>query len=400
MRQVDVAVIGGGIVGLATAWRLSERFPGESIAVFEKEKEVGFHQTGRNSGVLHTGIYYRPGSLKAQNCRSGKQAMETFCREQGIPFEICGKVIVATEERELPALEEIERRGKANQVACRRIDTQTLKELEPHARGIAALHVPEAGIIDFRQVAKKLAELLQSQGHSIVTERRVVRVTERSDGVELETRRDRWQARWAVNCGGLYCDRIARMAGLRPAVRIIPFRGEYYELKREAQQLCRNLIYPVPDPRFPFLGVHFTRMIHGGVECGPNAVLAWAREGYRKTQVNLRELVQTLAYPGFWRLSLRYWRTGLGEYVRSFSKRAFVRALRKLVPDVTRQGLRPGRAGVRAQAVTRDGALADDFLLDESERMIHVLNAPSPAATSALNIGRLIVDRLAEKRQL
>lgn len=400
MQRVDLAVIGGGIVGLATAWRLAARFPGESIVVLEKERDVGLHQTGRNSGVLHTGIYYRPGSLKAENCRSGKQAMEDFCREHGIPFEICGKVIVATGEGEIPALEEIERRGRANQVVCRRIDVPTLRELEPHVRGVAALHVPEAGIVDFRRVAQTLAGLLEQQGHRIAIGERVVRLTETADGVTLTTAGGTWQAQWAINCGGLYCDRIALLAGLRPSVRIVPFRGEYYDLVPAAHSLCRNLIYPVPDPRFPFLGVHFTRMIGGGVECGPNAVLALAREGYHKTAVRPGELAQTLAYPGFWRLIARYWRTGVGEMVRSFSKRAFVRALRHLVPEVTRQVLRPGRAGVRAQAVTRDGRLADDFLLDESERMIHVLNAPSPAATSALNIGRLIAEKLATKRRV
>ncbi len=400
MQRVDLAVIGGGIVGLATAWQLAQRFPGESIVVLEKERGVGLHQTGHNSGVLHTGIYYRPGSLKATNCRTGKQAMEAFCLEHGVRFETCGKVIVATSEEEIPALEEIERRGRANQVVCRRIGPPELAELEPHARGVAALHVPEAGIVNFRQVAEKLAALLGRENHQVVTQGRVRQLRESSAGVELRTRSQIWHAQWAINCGGLYCDQIAKLAGLRPDMQIIPFRGEYYDLRPSAHDLCHNLIYPVPDPRFPFLGVHFTRMIDGGVECGPNAVLALAREGYRKSTIRPGELARILAYPGFWRLSARYWRTGWGEIVRSFSKRAFVKALQHLIPEIESGMLKVGRAGVRAQAVARDGKMVDDFLIEDSERMIHVLNAPSPAATSALNVGRLITDRLANKRRV
>ena len=398
MQRVDLAVIGGGIVGLATALQLQRRFPNESIVVLEKERAVGLHQTGRNSGVLHTGIYYRPGSLKATNCHQGKAAMEQFCREHNIPFDICGKVIVATSESELPALEEILTRGAANGVDCRRIDRSELHEIEPHANGIAALHVPGAGIIDFRQVAEKISAILQADGHQIVVDGHVRRISTLPDGVQLETNNMTWHAAWAVNCAGLYSDRIARMAGLKPNVRIIPFRGEFYDLLPQAHSLCRNLIYPVPDPRFPFLGVHFTRMISGGVECGPNAVLALAREGYRKSSLHLGELGATLLYPGFWRLSGRYWQVGMGEIVRSFSKRAFVRALRRLVPEIHGKWMRRARAGVRAQAVTPSGKLAEDFLIESSPQMVHVINAPSPAATSAFNVGQIVADRLFELR--
>lgn len=398
MQRVDLAVIGGGIVGLATALQLQRRFPNESIVVLEKERAVGLHQTGRNSGVLHTGIYYRPGSLKATNCHQGKAAMEQFCREHNIPFDICGKVIVATSESELPALEEILTRGEANGVDCRRIDRSELHEIEPHANGLAALHVPGAGIIDFRQVAEKISAILQADGHQIVVDGHVRRISTLPDGVQLETNNMTWHAAWAVNCAGLYSDRIARMAGLKPNVRIIPFRGEFYDLLPQAHSLCRNLIYPVPDPRFPFLGVHFTRMISGGVECGPNAVLALAREGYRKSSLHLGELGATLLYPGFWRLSGRYWQVGMGEIVRSFSKRAFVRALRRLVPEIRGKWMRRARAGVRAQAVTPSGKLAEDFLIESSPQMVHVINAPSPAATSAFNVGQIVADRLFELR--
>ena len=394
-----IAIVGGGIVGLAAAWQAQRRFPGDRILLIEKERQLATHQTARNSGVLHSGIYYKPGSLKAINCRSGKEAMEAFCREEGIVFERCGKVIVASDESELPALETILERGAANGVACRRIDRRELRELEPHAAGVAAIHVPETGIIRFRDVALRLAERLREEGHDIVTARRVRAITARPDGIEIVADGETWRAAWGVNCGGLHSDRVARLAGLRPAVRIVPFRGEYYELLPEARGLCRNLIYPVPDPRFPFLGVHFTRMVGDEVECGPNAVLAFAREGYRFFQVRLGDLWSTLSYAGFWRMAARYWRTGVGEMYRSLSKRAFVRALQKLVPEVRPPMLRRGRAGVRAQAVRPDGRLVDDFLIERSRRMIHVINAPSPAATSALQIGKTIVERLEEARR-
>lgn len=395
MADADVAIVGGGIVGLATAWQILQRNERVRVLVLEKEPQVGMHQSGHNSGVLHSGIYYRPGSLKAQNCRAGKQAMEAFCAAHGIAYDICGKVIVAVDERELVHLERIYERGIANGVRCEKIGPQRLKELEPHAAGVAAIHVPETGIVDFRQVCLKLAELITAAGGQVVCRAKVEAIQRGSDHVRLRTSRGEFSAGFLVTCGGLYADHLMRLAGLQPVAQIVPFRGEYYELVPEAQHLCRNLIYPVPDPAFPFLGVHFTRMIEGGVECGPNAVLAFAREGYRKTDVHLAELWQTLAFGGFRRLACKYWRTGAGEMWRSWNKRAFVKALARLVPEIRPEHLVSGRSGVRAMAIGPDGQMIDDFLIQPAERMVHVLSAPSPAATSALNIGKLIVEQLA-----
>ncbi len=394
MQSADVAIVGGGIVGLATAYRLSQRHPGRSVVVLEKEPRVGAHQTGHNSGVLHSGIYYRPGSLKARNCRAGKRALESFCSEQGIPFERCGKVVVALDAAELPRLDEIARRARENGVACELVDAAALRELEPHAAGLRALHVPETGIVDYGVVGARLAQLAQKAGHEIRCGAQVERVRAQTGGVVIETRAGEVAARFLVNCAGLQSDRIARLCGVDPGVQIVPFRGEYYELLPGARGLCRNLIYPVPDPAFPFLGVHFTRMISGGVECGPNAVLAFAREGYRRRDLVWRDLAETLAFGGFRRLAARYWRTGIGEMIRSASKRAFVAALRRLVPAIEAGQLVPAEAGVRAQAVAPDGSLVDDFLIRRAGPMVHVCNAPSPAATSCLNIGGLVVDEL------
>jgi L-2-hydroxyglutarate oxidase len=397
MDHTDVAIIGGGIVGLATAFEAIRRFPTLRIVILEKEPQVAMHQTGHNSGVLHTGIYYRPGSHKAANCRAGKQAMERFCREQGIPLEICGKVIVATCQAELPALNMIYERGLANGVRCELIGPERLAELEPHAAGVQAIHVPEAGIVDFKQVCERLAQSIEAAGSRIVCNARVLKMRTTASTTILETTSGEFEARQVVNCAGLYSDHVARLSGEEPSAKIIPFRGEYYELKPSATSLCRNLIYPVPDPSFPFLGVHFTRMITGGVECGPNAVLALAREGYHKSDVRLSELFETFSFPGFWKLARRHWRTGMGEVWRSLSKKAFVRALQRLVPEIKADDLTPAPAGVRAQAVSCDGQMVDDFLIVESERVINVCNAPSPAATSSLEIGRTIVDRLAAR---
>lgn len=394
-RVWDVVVVGGGIVGLATAYQITRRFPHWSVVVLEKEADVCQHQSGRNSGVLHSGIYYKPGSLKAVNCRAGKSAMETFCREHSIAIDVCGKVIVAVDERELPVLEQIYQRGCQNDVRCELIDTRRLRQLEPHANGLRAIHVPETGIVNFHQVCERLAQLVRDAGGEVWTDCRVQRVHIGDGDSALETTRTTVHTAQIVNCAGLYSDRVVRVCGQQPTVRIIPFRGEYYELKQEAFHLCRNLIYPVPDPKFPFLGVHFTRMIEGGVECGPNAVLASAREGYRKRDVSLRDLWETLSYRGFQKLALRYWQIGTGEMIRSMSKRAFAAALQKLVPEIRQEHLRAGRAGVRAQAVTRDGTLVDDFVVRRRGPVIHVENAPSPAATSSLNIGAMIVDQLA-----
>ena len=347
MEISDVGIVGGGIVGLATAYQITQRLAGRSVQLFEKEKEVGQHQSGHNSGVLHSGIYYAPGSLKATNCRRGKLAMEAFCREQGIAFETCGKVIVAVDDSELSALERIYERGVANSVRCERISKERLRELEPHAAGVAAIHVPETGIVDFAQICQRLAVLIEKAGGQVRTETRVERIHREANEFVIETTAGRFRARSLINCAGLYSDRVTAMSGEEPAVRIVPFRGEYFELKPAAHQLCRNLIYPVPDPKFPFLGVHFTRMISGGVECGPNAVLAFAREGYRKTDLSLRDAWDALSYSGFLKLAARYWRVGVGEMRRSVSKSAFVTALQRLVPEIRREHLDVERAGVR-----------------------------------------------------
>jgi L-2-hydroxyglutarate oxidase LhgO len=396
-QQNDLIIIGGGIVGLATAYRFLERYPGKRVVVLEKEAQIARHQTGRNSGVLHTGIYYRPGSLKALNCRAGKLAMEDFCRREAIPTLMCGKIIVAVDESELPRMETLLERGKANRVVCERIGPERIRELEPEAAGIAAINVPEAGVVDYGQVARRLAELIQAQGSSVVTSARATGIRRDTGQAIVETTAGEFAAEQIVNCAGLHSDRVTRFSGARPSAMIIPFRGEFYELRKEAQHLVRMLVYPVPDPRYPFLGVHFTRRINGECECGPNAVLAFAREGYKNTTVNFRDLVETLGYPGFWRLSFRYWKIGADEMWRSFSKPAFVWALQRLIPAIESKHLDWAPAGVRAQAVGRNGQMIDDFVIEETDRVINVENAPSPAATASLNIGRLVVDRLAPR---
>ncbi len=391
----DIMIIGGGIVGLATAFHLTQKHPGRTILILEKEAAIAQHQTGHNSGVLHSGIYYKPGSLKALNCRAGKKAMQEFCAREGIAFEICGKVIVATAEDELGRLQALHERGLANGVQCEVIDPARLRELEPHCAGIRALHVPEAGIVNYRQVCERLAARVTERGNRIVTNARVTGLREAGDEVIVQTSAGDFRARFMVNCAGLHSDRVTALGGVKPSVKILPFRGEYFELKPEAESLCRNLIYPVPDPQFPFLGVHFTRMALGGVECGPNAVLAFAREGYRKTDLNLRDLGETLGYAGFHKLAFKHWRMGLAEMWRSCSKAAFVRALQRLVPEIRGEHLTPAPAGVRAQAVSPDGAMVDDFAIDERPRVINVINAPSPAATASLSIGQMVAEKLA-----
>ncbi|MBN1853328.1 MAG: L-2-hydroxyglutarate oxidase [Pirellulales bacterium] len=397
MHSSDLIIIGGGIVGLATAYQFSDRFPGRRVMVLEKESDIAQHQTGHNSGVLHSGIYYRPGSLKAANCRDGKQAIVAFCRREGIPFDICGKVIVAVDDMELPALERIFKNGQANGVQCSLISGNRLAELEPFASGVRAIHVPETGIVDFVAVCRRFAERILERNGQVVTSSQVVKIHAQPDSVVIESTTGDYRAEQAINCGGLYCDRIAKQSGQRLQATIVPFRGEYYELKQEAHHLVHHLIYPVPNPAFPFLGVHFTRMIRGGYECGPNAVLAFAREGYRKTDFNLRDLIEAFTYSGFIRLALRHWRIGSGEMWRSISKQAFVRALQRLVPAIQSYHLKPAPAGVRAQAIARNGLIVDDFLIEATDRLLHVVNAPSPAATASLNIGRLIVERIASR---
>ena len=397
MNHANVAIVGGGIVGLATAWQLVQRYPQLRVLVLEKEASVGEHQTGHNSGVLHSGIYYKPGSLRAVNCRAGKLAMQEFCAAHGVPFDICGKVIVAVNDEEVPRLMNILERGQQNGIRCELIGPERLKELEPHAAGVKAIHVPEAGIVNYRQATEKMAELVTNRGSEVRCSARVLAVQETGGQINIETTAGNVSADYLVTCSGLQSDRVAALTGVKPEAKIVPFRGEYYELKPEAEHLCRNLIYPVPDPAFPFLGVHFTRMIQGGVECGPNAVLAFAREGYRKSDVCLPDLWETLSFRGFRIMATKYWRMGLGEMWRSWSKAAFVRALQHLLPDVRSEHLVPARAGVRAMAVAPDGAMVDDFVIQPKGRIVNVLNAPSPAATSSLNIGKLIVETLAER---
>jgi L-2-hydroxyglutarate oxidase len=392
----DIAVIGGGIVGMATARALA-RQTSARLVVLEGEDALAAHQTGHNSGVIHSGLYYKPGSLKASNCTTGRDALYRFCSEFGIPHERCGKIVVATSESELPALAELERRGSANSLAgMKRLTAEELREHEPHVAGIAGLFVPQTGIIDFTAVTQKYGEHFRDRGGDLRLKHRVTRIVREGAGLVLETTQGEIRASNLVNCAGLQSDRIARLAGVDPKLQIIPFRGEYYELVKEKHHLVKNLIYPVPDPRFPFLGVHFTRMVKGGVEAGPNAVLAFRREGYTKSSFSGGDVAEMLGFSGFWNMARKYWKMGFDEMHRSFSKPAFVKALQKLMPEIQEADLHPGGAGVRAQAVEPTGALVDDFRIVEAERMIHVLNAPSPAATASLSIGQTIAD-LAKK---
>ncbi len=385
-RFVSVVIAGAGIVGLATGWHLAQS--GREVRILEKEPTVAAHQSGRNSGVIHAGIYYRPGSLKARYCREGRGMLEDFCREQGVPFERCGKVIIATDESEVPRLHELQKRADANGIANRLLRREELVEIEPHARGVAALHSPETGIVDYKAVCHQLRAGIEMRGGQVQTGEPVTGVHEDGPHLRVTTPRGEYRAQCFINCAGLQSDRVARLTGAEPDVQIVPFRGEYYQLRPAAEHLCRTLIYPVPDPSFPFLGVHFTRICGGGVECGPNAVLAFAREGYRKTDVNLADIAEMLGSRGLRRIVAKHWRTGLGEYWRSFSKGAFVRALQRLVPEIAPADLTPIEPGIRAQAVTAAGDLCDDFLIQRPHpHIINVLNAPSPAATAALRIG-------------
>ena len=390
-------VIGGGIVGLASAWQLTQKYPGMRVTVLEKEPVVARHQTGHNSGVLHSGIYYKPGSLKARNCREGKLAMEAFCEREGIPYEICGKVIVATEEKELAGLGKLVEKGQANGVVCEMIGPEKLLELEPHVRGIKAIHVREAGIAAYTRVCQRLAELVAGAGGRVVTSARATAIRHLPESVVVETTAGSFEANWLINCAGLQSDRVTALSGAKPPAKIVPFRGEYFELTPEAAKLCRNLIYPVPDPNFPFLGVHYTRMIAGGVECGPNAVLALAREGYTWSDINIADLAEVLTYPGFLRMMAKHWAMASYEVWRSLSKAAFTKALQRLIPEIRESDLHAAPAGIRAQALTVEGTLVDDFLLQESPRIVNVCNAPSPAATASLAIGAHVVATLAKQ---
>lgn len=389
----EIQVIGGGILGLATAREALRTHPKVRVTVYEKESQLAAHQTGRNSGVVHSGLYYEPGSLKALTCRRGKELLESFCREHRIAIETCGKVVVATDTAELARLDALAERARANDISFERIGANRLKEIEPHVAGVAALHVPESGIVDYRGVCEALAAEIRATGRGSVITGARVRGIDTSDGVQLALSGapPPPPAELVINCGGLHADRLARAAGAAPATRIVPFRGEYFELTPDAEHLVRNLVYPVPDPRFPFLGVHFTRMVHGGVECGPNAVFALAREGYRWLDINPRDLADALVWPGTWRLFGKHWRIGAGEAWRSVSKRAFVRALQRLIPSIQAEHLTPAPSGVRAQALERSGHLLDDFALVREGSVLHVLNAPSPAATASLAIAERIV---------
>ena len=398
MSTYDVAIIGGGIVGLATAYRLTDQYPDTSVVVLEKEDRVAAHQTSHNSGVIHSGVFYEPGSLKAQNCREGKRALIEFCEREDVDYEMCGKVVVATDESEVPGLDRIEEKSRQNQVDCTRIGPERLHEREPHVRGVAALEVPGAGIVDYEAVAHALADRVTERGHAVQTGAKVRDLHVTPNHVTVDTTAGAVQARHAVNCAGLYADRIAEMSGQDLNTKIVPFRGEYYELVPERRSLCRHLVYPVPDPAFPFLGVHFTPMIDGRVECGPSAVLAFAREGYRLADVDWAELWETLTYPGFQTLAARHWKKGLHELLQSMSKRVYLRAARQLIPEVQMDDFTSPRAGVRAQALRRDGTLVDDFRIRETDRAVNVINAASPAATSALNIGSLIVENYLSAR--
>jgi L-2-hydroxyglutarate oxidase len=394
MQKYDCVIIGGGIVGLSVAWAILERKPDIRVTVLEKEDDWARHQTGRNSGVIHSGIYYKPGSLKAKLCREGNRRLVEFCDLYGVPYEACGKVIAATTASELPLLEKLCGRGIANGLAVRKLAASEMNEIEPHVSCLAGIHVPSTGIVDFAAVCRKLAQLIAARGGQLRLGTKVLGLrTNEKEGV-LETSQGAFAARWMINCAGLYSDRIARLAGTQPGVRIVPFRGEYYEVKPESRRLVRNLIYPVPDPQFPFLGVHFTRMIDGSVYAGPSAVLSLKREGYHRTSFNFRDFIDTMTYAGFWRLAAKHARSGLREMHRSFSKKAFVRSLQKLIPEICEEDLVPGEAGVRAQALWPDGGLVDDFLIVRGSSTVHVCNAPSPAATASLEIGRVIAEQI------
>ncbi|GAB3641945.1 L-2-hydroxyglutarate oxidase [Spirosoma arcticum] len=394
--MTDVTIIGGGIVGLATALQLKQQQPNLNVVLIEKEPDVARHQTGHNSGVIHSGLYYKPGSLKATNCIRGYRMLLDFCDAEGIAYDLCGKIVVATKQEEIPQLDMLHTRGQQNGLGGLRMMTLAeLREIEPHVNGVAGMFVPQTGIINYKQVSDKYAQKFQLLGGKIRLGERVEQVTPGQSLSIVVTDKNRYETKLVVNCAGLYSDKIAQLTQ-RDAidVRIVPFRGEYFKIRADKQYLVKNLIYPVPDPNFPFLGVHFTRMIHGGVEAGPNAVLAFRREGYAKSDVDLKELYETLSWPGFQKVAAKYWQTGLGEMYRSFSKSAFTKALQELIPAVQESDLEAGGAGVRAQACDRTGGLLDDFAILETDKAINVVNAPSPAATSSLSIGKTVSEKV------
>ncbi len=395
-KVYDVAIIGAGIVGLATALKLMKNYKC-SLIVLEAENEVAAHQTGNNSGVIHSGLYYKPGSLKATNCVIGREAMYRFCEENGIAHEHCGKVVVATSPDEIPSLNRLEERGRANGLeGLRRLTPAEIREYEPYVNGIDGLWVPQTGIVNYLDVSKVYAKLITAAGGEIKNNTKVVGFKQNHEHIQLQTTNGDIETKNLINCAGLRSDRIARLCGVNPGLQIIPFRGEYYELIPEKEYLVKGLIYPVPDIRFPFLGVHFTRMIHGGVEAGPNAVLALKREGYKKSDISLYDIAYYGLYIGFWRMGLKYWKMSISEIYRSYSKAAFVKSLKRLIPELQMGDVHPGGSGVRAQALSPDGKLLDDFSIVEKPHQVHVLNAPSPAATASLSIGETIA-QMAEK---
>lgn len=395
--KYDFTIIGAGIVGLSTAYKLSLKYPDAQILVLEKEERVAAHQTGKNSGVIHSGIYYEPGSYKARNCVDGRHQLVAFCKEHGVAMEVCGKVIVATNEEELPRLEAIFQRGLKNEIeGIEMIGVDRLHELEPHVEGVAAIHVPCSGIVDYAGMCEKLMELLEAGNGCVQFNSAVSQITTKQDKVKVVAGGKSMYSNYVVNCAGLYSDHVARDAGVHSEVKIVPFKGEYYELKPEAEYLVKNLIYPLPNPEFPFLGVHFTRMALGGIECGPNAVFAFKREGYKKLSFDLKETTETFNFPGFWKMARQHWKMGIDEYRRSFSKKAFVKGLQKLIPSIREEHLKVSPAGIRAMALQPNGEILDDFHFEVADRQVHVLNAPSPAATAGLAIGDEIVKKIAE----
>jgi len=396
-KSFDILVIGGGIIGTSTAFSLQNKSK-LSVLLIETEKELASHQTGNNSGVIHSGLYYKPGSLKAKNCTEGRELLYRFCEQHNIPHDRCGKIVVATNDSELNTLNELFKRGIANGLAgIKKLSADEIKNYEPHSTGIAGIFVPQTGIVDYSKVTNAYAKLFLDNGGYLETNCEFLILKNSNGELIVSTTKGEFKTKVLVNCGGLYCDRIAKLCGVNPGLQIVPFRGEYYKLKNEKEYLVKNLIYPVPDPRFPFLGVHFTRMIKGGVEAGPNAVLAFKREGYTKKDFSINDVSQMFFYPGFWKMASKYYRMGFGEFYRSFSKKAFVRALQKLIPEIQVQDIETGGAGVRAQALEPDGKLVDDFRIVEAKRMVHVLNAPSPAATASLSIGKTISDLVKKK---
>lgn len=395
MKKTDVIIVGAGIVGLATGLKILEKDPSIKILFLEKENDIALHQTGNNSGVIHSGIYYKPGSLKATNCTRGYKMLLNFCDEHKVKYDICGKIILATSEDEISIMNNIYERGIKNDLKDLKIlSKEEIKELEPHANGVAAIHVPQTGIIDYTEVSKKYLEVIQSKNGEIIFNQKVVDIKTNENSTFVFTQNEKYECKVLITCSGLSSDRLAKITHPNLNYRLIPFRGEYYKLKKGSQHLVRNLIYPVPDPSFPFLGVHFTRMIDNEVECGPNAVLSFKREGYKKTSFNLIDTFETFSWKGFHKIMMKHWKTGLGEFYRSYNKNAFVKALQKLIPEIQKDDLIVGGAGVRAQACLDDGTLLDDFLFMESKGVIHVCNAPSPAATASLSIGETISEKL------